>query len=206
MSSAHPVPLKAADGTFVEAVLYERVEAGFALQADDDWRAHLADQEARALAEGRAFPALEHDHWNWGEKVKVSAQLLSCPTLAIEFGGQAQGLMLIITDGHFAKLQSELGKPLLYVAFLATAPWNQRDIAPTPRFRGVGEVFMVAAVQLSMDVGFKGRVGLHSLPKSEGFYERCGFQCLGKDPDKQDLKYYELSPQTASELIARSTP
>ena len=51
MSSSHVVPLRAADGNFVEAVLHERIGAGYALQVDDEWQAHFAAEEARAVAE-----------------------------------------------------------------------------------------------------------------------------------------------------------
>lgn len=205
MSSAHPVPLSAADGSVVEAVLHERISAGYALQVDDDWKAHFAAEEARAVAKGRATPHLEHGHWEWGEKVKDSAHLLSCPTLAIEYSGQTQGLMLLKTDGHFGLLPSEIDKPLVYVVYLATAPWNLPALVGRPRFKGVGLVLLHAAIQMSLDNEFRGRIGLHSLPQAEGFYERHGFQCLGVDPEKENLKYYELSPQAASEFIARST-
>lgn len=93
MNSSHSVPLRAADGSFVEAVLHERISAGYALHVDDDWKPQLAVEEARAIAEGRAVPYLEHGHWEWAGKVKESAHLLSCPTLAVECDGQTQGLM-----------------------------------------------------------------------------------------------------------------
>jgi hypothetical protein len=205
VSSSHVVPLKAADGSFVEAVLHERIDAGYALQVDDDWKAHFAAEEARAEAENRSVPVLEHGHWEWGEKVKDSAHLLSCPTLAIECANQTQGLMLLKTDGHFGMLPEEIGKPLVYVVYLASAPWNLRTLVGRPRFAGVGLVLLHAAIQMSLDNEFKGRIGLHSLPQAEGFYKRHGFQCLGVDPEKEGLKYYELSPQAASEFISRST-
>lgn len=205
MSSPHLVPLRAAGGSYVDARLHERIDASYALDVDDRWKTHLAEEEARAVAEGRAFPHLEHAHWEWAAKVKASAHLLSCPTFAIEHDGVAQGLMLLKTDGHFGKLPAEAGKPLVYIVYLAVAPWNLRGVAEQPRFTGVGMVLLNAAIQLSLEAEFKGRIGLHSLPQAEGFYERQGFQCLGVDPEKEDLKYYELSPHSASEFIARST-
>lgn len=41
-----------------------------------------------------------------------------------------------------------------------------------PRLRGVGTALVTAAVALSEDEGFKGRIGLHSLPQAEDFYRR----------------------------------
>ncbi len=205
MSQHHDIVLKAADGSYVEAVLHERIDEQYALKVDYSWKTHLHAEEARAADEGRAVPNLEHGHWEWGEKVRHSAQLLSCPTLAIECAGDAQGLMLLQTDGHFGLLSGEAGKPLVYIVFLATAPWNLRAVASTPRYSGVGVVMLHAAIALSLENEFQGRIGLHSLPQAEGFYEAHGFQCLGEDPEKGGLKYYELSPRAAQEFIDGST-
>jgi GNAT superfamily N-acetyltransferase len=204
VSASHPILLRATDGKFVDATLHERIDASYALAVDDSWLPYLEAEKARALAAGRPFPHLEHAHWEWGVKVKESSHLLSCPTLAIECDGEAQGLMLLKTDGHFSKLPSEADKPLVYVTYLAAAPWNLRGVVEQPRLFGVGLILLNAAVQWSLDAEFKGRIGLHSLPQAEGFYERQGFECLGVDPEKEDLKYYELSPEAASEFIARS--
>jgi len=89
--------------------------------------------------------------------------------------------------------------------YLATAPWNLRALIGHPRYAGVGFVFLHAAIQMSIDNGFKGRIGLHSLPQAEAFYEKHGFLCLGADPEKEGLKYYELTPQAAHEFIIGST-
>lgn len=117
MSPSHLVPLRAADGSFVEALLHERVDAGYGLKVDGNWKAHLAVEESRVVTGGRAVPHLEHGHWEWGEKIKESAHLLSCPTLAIEYANETQGLMLLQTDGHFGKLPNEIDKPLVYIVY-----------------------------------------------------------------------------------------
>lgn len=67
---------------------------------------------------------------------------MSCPTLAIECNGETQGLMLLKTDGHFAMLPEQLDKPLVYVTYLASAPWNLPGVLEQPRFSGVGTVMM----------------------------------------------------------------
>ena len=201
-SSSHRIPLRTgATGDFVDALLHERIDGAYARHVDDIWLTYLAAAEARANAAGQSFVGLEHAHWSWHAKVAGSARLLSCPTLAIECEGEPQGLMLLKTDGHFATLPAEKGKPLVYVTYLASAPWNLRGIVDQPRFRGIGTLLMRAAVQTSLEAEFKGRIGLHSLPQAEGFYECHGFTCLGVDVDKEGLKYYELSPEAAAAFI-----
>jgi hypothetical protein len=117
VSPSHLVPLRAADGSFVEALLHERVDAGYGLKVDGNWKAHFAVEESRVVTGGRAVPPLEHGDWEWGEKIKESAHLLSCPTLAIEYANETQGLMLLQTDGHFGKLPNEIDKPLVYIVY-----------------------------------------------------------------------------------------
>jgi hypothetical protein len=59
-----------------------------------------------------------------------------------------------------------------------------------------------AAVRLSRDEGFHGRVGLHSLPQAEAFYrDTCLMASLGADASCQDLPYYELTREKAAEFL-----
>lgn len=106
----------------------------------------------------------------------------------------------MINDLSSARLKEQFGKPLVYVDFVATAPWNRAELQQPPRFRGVGQVFMLVAIEASRAVGFKGRIGLHSLPKAEDFYEkRCGFTRLGPDSSHQNLTYFEMTESQAND-------
>lgn len=187
--------------TYLDAELIERVDPAFAKRAEDAWQTYLASAKAEAMSGNRDFPNLEHDHWRWQDKVNLTHHLLPYPTLGIECDGQVQGLMLLETDGHFAREQAQAGSPLVYVNLLATAPWNLPEVVDPPRYRGVGTILLTVAASLSVDLGFKGRIGLHSLPKSERWYDRVGLTCLGPDPNKQNLKYYEMTPDQAQDLI-----
>lgn len=203
MSSTHSILVQDLTlGDYVDALLHERIDEAYAKRADDQWLAYIAAAEGKANALGQPFSAPGNAHWRWHAKVSESAHLLSLPTLAIECQGNPQGLMLLRTDGHFARLREQEGKPLVYVCYLASAPWNLREISNKPLFNGIGTLLIRAAVQQSLELEFRGRIGLHSLPKAEGFYERHGFDCLGVDTDKENLKYYELSPEAAAEFLS----
>lgn len=207
MTTSHAVFLRRnATGELVEATLHERIDGAYARRVDDAWLTFLAAEEAKAKSQGQNFIDLEHSHWAWEAKVAESARLLSCPTLAIECDGETQGLMLLKTDGHFAKLQGELNKPLVYMTYLASAPWNLPGVLEQPRFSGVGTVMMAAAIQMSIEAEFKGRIGLHALPQAESFYECHGLLSLGIDREKENLKYYELSAEEATRFLSRKKP
>lgn len=188
-------------GQFVRALLIERIDVAYARRTDDLWVTFLAAEVAKAQAAGITLPLPQHAHWRWERKVAIVGHLLPYPTLAVEFEGDAQGLMLLETDGKFGRLPGQTGRPLVHVVFLATAPWNLPAIVQRPRFRGVGTILLRAAVEMSLDLGFKGRIGLHSLPQSEAFYASLGMIGMGQDPDKENLTYFEMAPAQAEAFI-----
>lgn len=147
----------------------------------------------------------QHAHWDWEMKAGYVAGLLAYQMLGIECEGEMQGLMLIGTAGKLCRIAVQTGKQLVYVHFLATAPWNDRDFTPDPRYGGVGKIFLASAIQLSIDNGFKGRIGLHSLPQAEAFYSGCGMTDVGPDPSPgaQNLRYYEMTPEQAQAFNTR---
>jgi len=57
---------------------------------------------------------------------------------------------------------------------------------------------VTAAVELSWELGYRGRIGLHSLPAAERFYwVTCNMSELGKDAAHQGLMYYEMTDKQA---------
>lgn len=203
MNTYHEIVLEDLhNGGLVPATLFERIDVAYARRVDEVWDAYLAAEGVRTATSGETVAVPEHAHWRWERKVAASSHLLSYPTLAVECEEQPQGLMLLQTDGEFGRLDQHKSQPLVYVVFLATAPWNLTSISSNPRFRGVGMMLLRAAIEISIDLGFKGRLGLHSLPQSEGFYERQGFTCLGRDEEKQNLKYFEMTAANAAAFIS----
>lgn len=143
----------------------------------------------------------QHWHWDWGRKVPKLA-LLAYTGVGVEVGGDCQGLMLLALVGHDARLPADLGRPLVYVDYVETAPWNLDPLDPNPRYSGVGKRLLTAAVQVSADEGFGGLIGLHSLPQAEGFYEqRCRLVRVGPDPHYAGLEYFESTRQRAQEIL-----
>lgn len=142
----------------------------------------------------------EDSHWDWRRKSQAVQGILGYHSFSLICQGELQGLMMV-NDMMSARLATQFGKPMIYVEFLATAPWNRAEISQSPRYRGVGKVFMLAAVEASREVGFKGRLGLHSLPNAEPFYEaRCGMARLGQDSSHQNLTYFEMTETQADQF------
>jgi hypothetical protein len=190
-------------GKLVEATLIDGVTSDDVELAEAQWQPYIEEQLARMLAEGvpkEQWP--QHVHWNWREKQKAFEGILAYRMFGIEFASEMQGLMLCVTAAKTCRIESQKGKPLVYVHFLAAAPWNLPSIAREPRFSLVGTVLIAVAIQLSLDEEFSGRIGLHSLPQADEWYENaCGMTNLGVDPSAQHLKYFEMTPEQASEFL-----
>ena len=87
--------------------------------------------------------------------------------------------------------------------YVENAPWNRKELFAPPRYRGVGSVLIRAAVVLSEDLEFHGRIGLHSLPQANGVHaDTCGMTDLAPDPGDGNLRYFETTPEQARATIA----
>ena len=184
---------KSETNEFVAASLFDKVTDEHLALWDTSWAPAM--QAHRANTPVSDTP--EDSHWDWKHKARAWRTLLGYQSYALVCEGELQGLMLT-NDITSARLAEQFGKPLVYVQFVATAPWNRPELQTPPKYRGVGRVFILAAIQASFDEGYKGRVGLHSLPKAEGFYrDKCGFTILGPDSSHQNLTYYEMTETQA---------
>jgi hypothetical protein len=88
--------------------------------------------------------------------------------------------------------------PIVYVDFVAVAPWNRKAFQDPQRFRSLGTIMIGAAVELSRTLGRNGRCGLHSLPQSEGFYRHIGMTDFGPDASYESLRYFEFDTASAT--------
>ncbi len=185
----------------IEASLFDELDPAKVMAAVASWQP-LIDERVATLKQ-QSVPRKDwpqHAHWDWDRKVKAVSGLLAYQFLGIECNGEMQGLMLTGTVGAACRMSSQAGKPLVSVHFLASAPWNLFSFVDNPRFGLVGKIFIAAAVQLSLDNGFHGRVGLHSLPQAEAFYlNECRMTDLGIDagPGGENLRYFEMTPSQA---------
>jgi hypothetical protein len=153
-------------------------------------------------------------HWDWANKavfLKAYAPGALSPfrLVGLRADGEWQGILLGSSYGHQTRLGAP-GRDLVYVEFVETAPWNW-DLAAInqrKRFGGVGLQLMELAVRWSDDLGYKGRVGLHSLPQANGFYSGpCKMTDLGPDPKSpHQLRYFELDETGARRFLEETLP
>ncbi|BCL39888.1 hypothetical protein [Nostoc sp. MS1] len=81
----------------------------------------------------------------------------------------------------------------LFLSLCEKSGWNRSFIQSPPKFRGVGTNLLRYARVRSIELGYGGRVGLHSLPGSVRFYENQLMSNFGtdEDEDNDNLIYFE---------------
>lgn len=192
-----------ATGNPVAAILHMELEELELIDVEIAWSPErlqrLRDLRQNGVPQNR-IP--QHVHWNWAVKAIQTAGALAYRSFGIEADGKMQGLMFVCLTGHNARLDPDKGKPLVYVDFIETAPWNAKEFTSSPIYKGIGLRLIQAAAQLSIDESFAGRVGLQTLPQSVGFYANaCEMTSLGLASN--NLEYLELTAAKAAVLIKK---
>jgi hypothetical protein len=192
MMNTEPIFLFAtAAGGPVPATLHRQMTADQVMAAELSWR------PLRRTAPG------QHAHWDWVFKLGRYTTA-DVRFVGVECGGEWQGLMLIREYGRSARLPSEVGLPLVFVEYLESAPWSSHDPTRPPRYRGVGKRLLQEAVETSLRVGVSGRIALHSLAQSVGYYEHvAGLIPLGPDPGYNGMAYFELPAADVPAFLLR---
>lgn len=110
---------------------------------------------------------------------------------------QLEGLMSLSFE--YSRVNEE--ERVVYVEYIATAPWNRRVEAP--KLRGVGRLLIQAAIRTSVELGLNGRIGLHAKPAVEAFYrDKLRLVDLGTEV-VEDGKwvYFEATPAVARRIL-----
>lgn len=131
----------------------------------------------------------EESYWNWDIKNRIYLSRDNYEGYTIECQQIAQGFILIETQNHRSWVNQK--HKLVYVQILETAPWNRRSFQPLPTYKLVGTALLKFAQLRSEELGYRGLVGLHSLPKSESFYRQMKMIDCGRDEEREQLTYFE---------------
>lgn len=188
---------------FVDAELWDTVNAGNLADWGSKWwpeLCHLLDALRYKCVEQTRWP--QSRRWDWRAKIRALESCVDrqCFTIVREDMTQA---MMITDSAKRARIESQKNERLIYIDFLESAPWNRNEIIDKPPgFAGRGSILVRAAIEYSKREECEGRIGLHSLPRANDFYaSKAGMTDMGKDPDYQDLRYFEMTPAQAEAFI-----
>ena len=132
--------------------------------------------------------------WNWEQMLAETGGRAekAFQTFALVCRRDVQGAMILETRSRRSRMAR---RGVVYVEYVAVAPWNRATIQRPPRFRGCGTALIDAARACSRTVGRGGALALHSKEGARPFYERLGFVDLGSDEAEGGLHYFELEPR-----------
>jgi len=210
MSQYETTLKKVSTGGIVSATIHDLLALETLFRVEEQWcveRITVLRELASGQVDRNDWP--QSVHWSWAYKAATLEQLRleagEMRFFGIEAENEWQGLLCAISEGYHTRLGTS-DRPLVYIDYLESAPWNW-DIGLIKRFgrfRGVGVQLMETAVRWSIALGYNGRVGLHALPQAEGFYQgRCRMENLGVDASYHDLCYFEFDDSQASTFLRR---
>jgi hypothetical protein len=195
--------LNRVSGEYEQAYLHRGIDDKNFDDFEQRWRPLFDERRLQLLPPGDSeSAALQDAHWDWRRVIKPRENRLDYESFSLECAEQTQGLMLVCTTA-FGRCANHAGREIVYVDRIATAPWNRQGFSTGPIYRGVGSILLAAAISLSDDLGFGGRLGLHSLPQSERWYKSvCSMTDLGVDADSYNLRYFEMTEAQAKSFIS----
>ncbi len=204
-----------AAGAFREVELHQPLTQIHIDTIARSWDPLLNRQASVALAKRKLSGSSDRDSWNsilqslecpdatwdWGSIADPSKMGAAYTSFCVYADGEVQAAMVLNLTMR-CRYSSQVNEHMVYIDYLAIAPWNRRAIKSPIEFQGLGTVMLGIAVQLSKQEGWKGRIGLHSLPQSEGFYAKHRMELIGIDTKKEDLMYCEFTENGADRFLS----
>jgi len=205
-------------GKHEEARLHYSISEQHIIDVENSWKPILQEHMAK-LKEKYGYGSNQFDkqkffdeagdlmiqdaHWDWTKKYNYYSSHLGYSSCCLVCDDKIQGIGFFDHSENFkSRIIKDKTMGIVYVECIATAPWNRKKIE-SQRYAGVGEVLITYAIEVSLDEGMNGRIGLHSLPQAEKFYnEKCNMEDFGIDTDK-NMKYFEMSEQQAAEWLSK---
>lgn len=197
-------------GAFEDADLFHGIDEINLAHIEGRWRPMFDLRRKQALEARQTMSEInaEDAHWDWGKKALAAiADPFLYDIFVLECGGNTQALLLTCKGGPncFSRHSEHPKADMLYVEFLATAPWNRPVLVPNPTYKGAGITLIGTAVSQSINEGMNGRIGLHSLPGAEDFYRNVvGMTDFGVDQEgvHKGLRYFELPASQAVTFLS----
>ena len=192
-------------GAPTEAELWDRITARNLEDWEKLWIPALRERTEAVAALGRGLVSSSASGtWHWRNKLAAIQGKLTHQSYAIVRDGVTHAMM-IVDHTQRAKIAVQRDQHLVYIGYIEAAPWNRAEFGvDAQQLSGCGTLLVGTAMKLSLEEGFKGRIGLHSLAQSNDFYaNHCELQDLGPEPDHRNLRYFEATPGIAQQFLGK---
>jgi hypothetical protein len=189
MFSSKIVELQRNDRRWVQAIVSEGLTPRVLKQFQEVWQPKLQQLKA------------PDSHWDWPGLWRAYRKKKS-RFLSLVCENELQGLAWLDYSGISSRSDSD--QQIVYVQRISVAPWNRSEYGMR-RFRPVGLLFIREAVELSLEIGWRGRIGLHSLETAVNWYRSVlRMTAYGKDVEHENLEYFEFSDEQAAAFLEPS--
>lgn len=169
---------------------------GFENRHIDMWYNQWKDNLLRK--DGSSYPDAR---WDWGDIFQSILFDATKKGFCIEYQDKLQGILVVT----YKNKKNRDEKPIVFVEYIATAPWNRPDNILAANNKGdfslVGSYFLKHTVELSQTLGYEGRIALESEPEAKEFYECLGMKNMGVIG--VGYIYFEFSENNALAFIKR---
>jgi hypothetical protein len=120
--------IDAQTGAPVDAEIFDEVALAHFMETQAEWRPVIL-AAARALSQqpNQGFLIPRHFHWDWTRK-EAELKLLAVKFYGLACEGKLQGIMKVETVAHACRLPEQQGKPLVYIDYVESAPWNIKKL------------------------------------------------------------------------------
>lgn len=141
--------------------------------------------------------------WDWSHIMERECRLDTAHRhLGLHWRGKWQAVMVLRKSVPMRV--SAVGDNGVYVCYLASAPWNRFEVRKRhglcdPKPVPVGRWLMWTAMRWSQELGYEGRVALHSKKEAEKNYRKMipGIEDGLSDPAEGGLMWMEVSERPA---------
>ncbi|EMO66411.1 hypothetical protein LEP1GSC132_2462 [Leptospira kirschneri str. 200803703] len=85
---------------------------------------------------------------------------------------------------------------IIYIDYLATAPWNRNSVLGVGKYIGIGTLLLKASIKYGLkQFNYIPGFNLHSLSRAENYYRKIGMRDLGIDDKKNGLRIFEMEKE-----------
>jgi hypothetical protein len=102
-------------------------------------------------------------NWPWANEILASRCVDGRLCIVVVRGESLEAMLSLNANDYTSRLEPT-GRPIMYVEYVSTAPWNDKSRTTLPLILAprLGRYLLGWAVQLSREHGLAGRIGLHA--------------------------------------------
>lgn len=198
--------LKDASSADVSYEIVSGIDPILSLRADQAWSAYFLkvidklalDNPGEDVRNLFSQNGINDQHWRWFNKTFV----LSDPNTYEWFYLIADNDIQAVAVVFHPKISRFDTDQIIYIDYLAVAPWNRNTVIADKRFSGLGsKLIKVLNLHLGKALSYREGFSLHSLAQAKTYYESIGMKDFGPDSNKHDMHYFEMEASIARGYI-----